>query len=85
MIILLILIIVSAVANTIMFVDNNNGLEDRLRESVYVLSLGLVISFSFVLGIIFTETKEYKKELKPILKINCVDSKCDTTYVYQDK
>lgn len=84
LIILIILAFAFVVVNAIMFVDNNDGIENRLRETIYILTLSFIVICSLAIGI-FTQKIESKKELKPTLKINCVDSKCDTTYVYQEK
>lgn len=50
---------------------------------------GLVIStlFSFILGVTLEANSNFrvKQPITPKIKIECIDNKCDTTYIYNFK
>ena len=59
------------------------------KESGDLISVGLATSIiaSIILGMLLgmEATRTSKHPIKPSIRIECVDGKCDTTYIYEFK
>lgn len=59
------------------------------KEDNHLISVGLATSIiaSLIIGMLLgmEATRTVKQPIKPSIRIECVDGKCDTTYIYEFK
>ena len=80
---IVILAIISLIGIFVVYAIDANEPPKNLPIFVFCfVTYTLCIAFIFcTLGI--EEEKPYKKPLVPKVKIECIDGKCDTTYIYK--
>lgn len=82
---LLILAILSVITIGISYAiktDNDNDMRNMFLFGMFMLVLS-VLAIGILLG--ENETKNSKHKVTPVVKIECMNSKCDTTYIYTFK
>jgi hypothetical protein len=51
---------------------------------LFAVGLALLLTICFIIGMEADTQIQSTKPIKPTLKINCTNSKCDTIYVYEE-
>ena len=74
----IILLLVSYSAKT----GNDNDSRNRFIFGLFILALSMV-AIGVVIG--ENEIKHSKHKVTPVVKVECMNSKCDTTYIYSFK
>lgn len=74
----IILLVVSYSAKT----EKDNDGKNTFIFGVFILSLSM-IAIGVIIGV--NEIKRSKYKVTPVVKVECMNSKCDTTYVYSFK
>ena len=71
----IILLVVSYSAKT----EKDNDGRNTFIFGVFILSLSM-IAIGVIIGA--NEIKRSKHKITPVVKVECMNSKCDTTYIY---
>jgi hypothetical protein len=79
---IVILAIITLIGIFLVYVEDVKGVPQNLPIFVFCfVTYTLCIAFIFC-GLMIEESP-YKKPLVPKVKIECIDGKCDTTYIYK--
>ena len=82
---LLILAILSVIMIGISSVIKTDG--DNDMRNMFVFGLFILVLSVLAIGILMgeNEIKNSKRKVTPVVKVECMNTKCDTTYIYSFK
>ena len=82
---LLILAISSVIMIGISYVIKTDG--DNDMRNMFIFALFILVLSVLAIGILLgeNEVKKSKHKVTPVVKVECMNTKCDTTYIYSFK
>jgi integral membrane sensor domain MASE1 len=82
---LLVLAFVAIMMLVISYSIKNNDDDDG--ENMFLFGIFLLILSILVIGVLIgeDEIKHSKHKVTPVVKVECMNTKCDTTYIYSFK
>ena len=82
---LLILAFLSVIMLAISYAIKTDGGDDM--RNMFVFSIFILVLSVLAIGILMgeSEIKNSKHKVTPVVKVECMNTKCDTTYIYSFK